>query len=178
MIWKKKGKRYITIRVYFIESVIVIFIPTHTKTYINATQTGVYDVRCHNTYCGSFVPQHIYQGCMHLFYFIRFIIWLFWNNNNIPLNAFEYCNWNHYDIHKAIHDIHRAIHDIHEGIHGVIGCMDVNQIMWNHNETETDLFYSPSATINTSALCLIHGRINHESLCLDCVKTNQLPRSV
>lgn len=125
-------------------------------------------MRCHNTYCGSFVPQHIYQGCMHLFYFIRFIIWLFWNNNNIPLNAFEYCNWNHYDIHKAIHDIHRAIHDIHEGIHGVIGCMDVNQIMWNHNETETDLFYSPSATINTSALCLIHGRINHESLSRLC----------
>lgn len=115
-------------------------------------------MRCHNTYCGSFVPQHIYQGCMHLFYFIRFIIWLFWNNNNIPLNAFEYCNWNHYNIHKAIHDIHRVIHDIHEGIYGVIGCMDVNQIMWNHNETETDLFYSPSTTINTSALCLIHGR--------------------
>lgn len=74
------------------------------------------------------------------------------------MNAFEYCNWNHYDIHKAIHDIdkaihdiHEGIHDIHEGIHGVIGWMDVNQIMWNHNETETDLFYSPSAAIKTSA---------------------------
>lgn len=74
--------------------------------------------------------------------------------------------------------IHKAIHDIHEGIHGVIGWMDVNQIMWNHNETETDLFHSASVTINTSALCLIHDRRNHESLCLDCVVTNQLPRSV
>lgn len=70
---------------------------------------------------------------MYFFYFIRFIIWIFWNDNNIFLNVFEYCNWNYYDIYKVIYDIdkviydiYEGIYDIYEGIYGVIGWMDVN----------------------------------------------------